>query len=244
MTTKQYSEYYLQRKSLPLAEKMIKGFHRRLLNLAMKKIPNLKQKSFFEVGVGWGHLAELCRADSIKFRGVELNQAQTDKLRSLGYDVDCAQVPPFPKGEGADVIWLSHLLEHMDGFTQARELLLAANEKLKAGGYIVIISPDINSWKEAFWEVDWSHGYPTSVQRISQLLGDTGFKIHYATTITTTLSASFLTLLLDLVYRLLPINLLDALSVRLTGKKLFFGYMATFGWRQAFVIGKKNDQTV
>jgi SAM-dependent methyltransferase len=239
MTSEQYSEYYLSRKSLPIAEKMIKAFHRRLFQLAVRQIPGLRQKKFFEVGVGWGHLAAVCRAEAVDYSGVELNQAQADHLKSLGYNVACAHVPPFPGGEAVDVIWLSHLLEHMDGFAAARELLLAAHKKLNKGGYLVIISPDINSWKEAFWEVDWSHGYPTSVQRISQLLQDTGFKIHFATTITTTLPASFVTLLLDLVYRCLPINLLDALAVRLTGKKLFFSYMSLFGWRQAYVIGEK-----
>ncbi len=235
-----YSEYFATRQPLAAGERLIRLYHRVLFRLAARRIPGFRSQRVLEAGPGFGYFAEICRAEGMVYSGVEQNRRQAASLSAAGFDVAVAALPPFPAGKPADLIWLSHVLEHADGFNQARELLLAAGDRLEPRGRVVIVSPDIKSYKEEFWNTDWSHGYPTGLKRVGQLLNETGFEVEYATLLTAGFTNPLLVALCDFFFRWLPVGLLDAAAQRLTGRTLFFSFMTIFGWRQVFLIGRKK----
>jgi hypothetical protein len=139
------------------------------------------------------------------------------------------------------VLQLSHVLEHSLTWLAAREMISTSKELLTENGFLVVVGPDALSWKKEFWNVDWSHGYPTTVRNVSQLFNDVGlFQIsanHHR-------NGSF-NLLVQVIFALLskiPHRIVDRVltpSRSKIGDGFLYSWKAIFGWRQILVIGRK-----
>ena len=232
-----YTEYYQSRKPIPFGDFLIKKLHKKFFDIAMKNIPNFQNLSLLELGTGWGYFAEICKKGGIKYQGIELNGDQVLNLQNQGFNVLNTHVPPFPDGEDIDVIWISHVLEHANGYEHARDMLISAKERLNKG-YVVVIAPDYIKWKWNFWDGDWSHGFPTTKRRVTQLLNETGFNVIYSTYITGNQHSPLAVLFLDFFFSIVPVDFIDLILKKLTGKTLCFSFMTVFGWRQIYLIGQ------
>ena len=236
-----YSEYFMNRKPSPFSEKSIRFWHKRMLMIAAKWIPALHTKSILEIGVGHGFFAEVCQQKQITYQGLEMNAEQADLLKASGHDIIAVMVPPIPAGEAVQVIWLSHILEHAPSYVIAKEMLLACHERLDPEGYVVIIAPDCLHWKERFWSCDWSHGFPTSLTRVEQLLHETNFSVHRSMYHTLSLTNPVAAWSISTFFRwCLPVEILDYFFQRYTGHRFCQAFMGVFGLRQIYLIGKKR----
>jgi SAM-dependent methyltransferase len=235
----EYAEYYESRVPTGFGRKVLGLWHRRMHDVVSALLGGFGKRLVLEVGAGWGFFGNACRLRGVAYRGLEMNATQAERLRKDGLQVDAGAIPPFPAGVSADVIWLSHVLEHASGYPQAIEMMRACLQTLTPGGHVVVIGPDLLSWRESFWDVDWSHGFPTTAQRVEQLLRDVGFvevvRRHHTATFTQPAVAWVLAALFSLV----PYRLFDAVLERLTGRTFCQSFMAVFGWRQILVIGRK-----
>jgi hypothetical protein len=234
-----YKEFFVNRKPSSFGIPLVSQWHKRMLVIASKYIPNLYNKTILEIGAGHGFFAEQCKHNHITYYGHEMNTHQATHLQQAGYAITQATIPPIPTGHPVQVIWLSHVLEHAATFLEARGMLEACYNRLEPTGYIVIIAPDLFSWKSFFWSVDWSHGFPTTLARVEQLLNEVGFTIHRSMHHTCTMTNSCLAYLLSFLFSLFPTKILDHISATLIGKRLASNFMAVFGLRQIFIIGKK-----
>jgi len=236
-----YSEYYKTRKPSLFSQGAIRLWHQRMLTIAKKWIPELTQKSILEIGVGHGFFAEVCQQQKITYQGLEMNKEQADSLKAAGHNITPATIPPIPAGETAHVIWMSHILEHATTYTQAKDMLLACHERLDTDGYVVIIAPDLYHWKERFWSWDWSHGFPTTVSRVEQLLHETNFSVHCSMHHTFSITHPAAAWFISTFFRFcLPVGLIDYFFQRYTGHRFCQAFMSVFGLRQIYLIGKKN----
>jgi hypothetical protein len=236
-----YDEYYITRKPTFGGMRALAFWNSRMLQIATRVIPGLAQKTLLEIGPGHGLLADACKRSHIDYYGLEMNETQAQALTLQGHNVAAATVPPIPKGGPTQVIWLSHMLEHANSYSEAKTIIQACYDRLDPAGFVVIIGPDILHWREEFWSIDWSHGFPTTINRVEQLLNETGFKIfrsmHHTFTVTNPLVAWFLSWMFR---ALLPINLLDFCCKKFTGRQYAHAFMSVFGWRQIFVVGSKG----
>jgi hypothetical protein len=236
-----YAEYYTSRKPSKLGERVIGYWHKRMLVIADRFIPDLSDKVLLEIGSGHGFFADACQQKKLAYYGLEMNVEQANLLCLAGHQVLPATIPPIPAGEPVQVIWLSHVLEHASSYVEAKQMLMACHDRLDAGGYVTIIAPDIHHWKEEFWSVDWSHGFPTSLNRVEQILSETGFSIHRAMHHTFTVTNPLGAWSISMLFRwCLPVNLLDYFSAKVTGRRFFHAFMSVFGLRQIYVIGRKG----
>ncbi len=211
-----------------------------MLDRAEKVIPAMRGGALLELGPGLGTFGEICQSRGYSYSGVEMNEGQALRLRARGLEVIAGSIPPIPDGGPVQIIWMSHFLEHAATFLEARQMMEEAYRRLEEGGYVVIISPDCHSWKTHFYDVDWSHGYPTALKRTEQLLRETGFSIFYSRHHTATCFHPVGVFFLTGVFRLLPVNLLDGLVENFTGRPLVRAFMILLGWRQIFVVGRKT----
>jgi hypothetical protein len=236
-----YEEYFTSRKPTREGMRALAFWHNRMLKIAERHIPGMLTKTLLEVGAGHGLLADACQQQQIVYHGLEMNVEQAQLLQHAGHNVLPAIIPPIPAGEPVQLIWLSHVLEHAADYKEAKAMLSACHERLDANGYVVIIAPDIHHWREEFWSIDWSHGFPTSVNRVEQLLSETGFAIHKSMHHTFTVTNSFAAWLLSWSFRIfVPINLLDYFFKKWTGRQFAHAFMSVFGFRQIYVIGTKK----
>ncbi len=232
-----YGEYY-DRQIKP--NKVCEFYHRNLFRIISKRIPGFSDLSILEIGAGFGYLAKICKEKDIAYQGIEGNPAQSEHLKKSGYDVICDFIPPLPETRPCDVIYLSFVLEHADGWKSARELMLAINERLKAGKHIVIICPDVKDYKMHFWDCDWSHGYPTSLKRVKQLMTETGYEVSFGRHFTGGFINPLMVFLLTGLFKLIPVRILDYFSEKIAGTPLAYRFMVSFGWRQIILIGRKS----
>ena len=236
-----YDEYYTTRKPSPAGMRALAFWHSRMLQIARRVIPGLASKTFLEIGPGHGLLAHACQRSQIEYYGLEMNENQAKALTLQGHNVVASTVPPIPQGEPVQVIWLSHMLEHANTFSEAKTIIQACYDRLDPQGYVVIIAPDIKHWGEEFWSMDWSHGFPTTVNRVEQLLNDSGFKISRSMHHTCTFTNPFLAWSLSWMFRIfMPINLLDFCFLKFVGRQYAHAFMSVFCWRQIFVVGCKS----
>jgi SAM-dependent methyltransferase len=99
-------------------------------------------------------------------------------LREKGVTVREACAPPLlePDCSQQAVIAL-HVLEHVRDGNEALHFFAEASRVLAPGGIFFVISPDYNDMGKLFFDVDYTHGYVTTPNRLSQLARDAGFVI-------------------------------------------------------------------
>lgn len=237
----EYVEYFTSRKPAQCNRRFLKWWHKRMLKIAAQYIPGFCEKTILEIGAGHGFIADICYQNQIAYLGHEMNTAQALELSNLGYRVTPATIPPIPSGPSTQVVWLSHILEHAVTYREAKEMLHACYDRLDPDGYIVIIAPDVLHWKGAFWSVDWSHGFPTSLNRVEQLLSETKFIVHKSMHHTFTQTQPLLAWSLSWLFRIfLPVYFLDFFLHKLFKRKLCQSFMSVFGLRQIYLIGRKK----
>lgn len=76
-----------------------------------------------------------------------------------------------------DVVFLSNFLEHLNNKDDVVELLRRVNKLLKKGGKIILLQPNIDLVKEAYWDfID--HKVALNTKSIKEALIISGFKIN------------------------------------------------------------------
>ncbi len=237
----EYAEYYEQRRPIALGERLVAWWHRRMLRVVSRLAGGAGGLSpLLEVGAGWGHFAEACKEAGVSYAGVEMNAAQAARLRERGFDVVAATMPPAPPGPPVAAVWMSHVLEHARDPGEALAMVRAAASRLAPGGRLVVIGPDVAFWREHFFAIDWSHGYPTERRRVAQLLAEAGLDVEAAHGHVAGTASRWLVPVAGGLFALVPVRLADALLEAVTGRPLASSLMSVVGWRQLLVVGRKR----
>jgi SAM-dependent methyltransferase len=240
MSDELYSNY-VNREPLPRNAAFIARWHKRLLmhSVALNGLP----RRVLEIGPGHGYFASACREQGLDYTYCDTSPSVHRKMNELGFSGQLGllhelEVPT----QRFDLIWMSHVLEHSPTWLDARSLVDEAKNRLAPGGSLVVISPDILSWRREFWNVDWSHGYPTSLRNVSQLMDDVGLDVvdgrHHRNASFFKLTRAVFWLLTSIPHRLVD-RLLTPERFHL-GDGMCYSWKAVFGWRQIFVVGRQR----
>jgi len=151
-----------------------------LLNV-IKKYSQNEHIKILEIGPGLGFFAENCKRIGFNYFAIEANHIMVNELEGKGIDIVQGYVPPIPGDDKYNVIFMNQVLEHMKCRDQAIELINSCKDHLLDDGLLVISSPDIEFQKEDFFNVDYTHDYPTSKRRLEQIFIDNNLEIKYST---------------------------------------------------------------
>lgn len=136
----------------------------------------LSGKKFLEVGPGAGLIADLVVQENGEYRGIEGTNHLASTLRERGFNITEGYCPPIPFEENSfDIVFSSHVLEHMSGPQDAYEFFAECRRVLKPDGQLITIAPDASRMGKFFWDCDYTHVFPVTGRRLSQLLTDAGF---------------------------------------------------------------------
>jgi len=238
-----YSDYEA-RKPHKRLEFLIYAWHDRLLWWASNAASISPNSRILEIGPGHGFFARQCIKKGYRYQAIDTSPAVVETLRADGIMVELTDLEKWSNSEKYDVVWLSHVLEHMQNWAMARDLILSVTQKLTQDGIVVVVSPDILSWKQHFWDVDWSHGYQTSIRSCVQLLNDVGFSVEVATHHRGAYTG-FIPRTLLAASSLLPHTLLDRVVTpkrAAKGDGFFYTWKVLFAWRQILIIGRNSPQ--
>jgi SAM-dependent methyltransferase len=241
-----YSEYIDNRKPNDFGNNMISRWHKRILMKVTKECGLNSGQRFLEIGPGHGQLAQHITAESHHYFFVDLSKSVYDQMLARGFEGFYGDISQLPLKK-YDVIWISHALEHCPDWLAARDTLMKASQMLNENGRLVVISPDILSWKFQFWNVDFSHGYPTSLRNVAQLMSDLGLEVktsrYHRGGRFNLIGRS-----LPAVITKIPHTLIDQILTpkrRMTSEGLFYSWKTVFGFRQILVVASpyKNLQS-
>ncbi|HON09871.1 MAG: class I SAM-dependent methyltransferase [Fibrobacter sp.] len=132
--------------------------------------------SVLEIGVGKGEFAQGVIRRNVEYTGYEPNGKMLESLLEKGINVKQVSVPPFPEEDNRfDGIMMIQVFEHMPTLQAAEEVLKESYRVLRDDGKIMIISPSYLAWKDDFFDLDFTHTFPTTANRLQQMLQDSGF---------------------------------------------------------------------
>jgi len=240
----QLYQNYMRRKPTGRGAVSITRLHKRLYETLLRSRWS-RPVSILEIGPGHSFFAEICVEAGHQYEFEDSSEAVTSDLLSrnfVGRLIDPQRLPVDPKD--FEVIWLSHVLEHCPTWHDARRMLGSLSQRLIEGGEIVVIGPDALSWRNNFWNSDFSHGYPTTLRNVAQLLDDIGLEVVFASTHR---GGFFRTSekMIFAILTLIPHRVFDKLlRVKRFGVSdgLVMSWKTMFGWRQIAVIGRRQGQ--
>lgn len=239
MSEELYSNY-ISREPHSRNVRFIEKWHGRLLRLALESTP--KPGRVLEVGPGHGYFAQICRAQGLEYVYCDTSPSVHRKMRDMGFTGELGLMTELADQLGTfDMVWMSHVLEHSPNWFEAREMVNCARRLLRDSGTLVVVSPDLLSWRHQFWNVDWSHGYPTTIRNVSQLLSDVGF-IKIEARYHRNGSFSILQRAAMVVFSLIPHRLVDRILTpgrHSIGDGMMYSWKVVFGWRQIMILARR-----
>ena len=129
-----------------------------------------------EIGPGKGTLAVMAVEAGWRYRAMEASALLIAQLRGLGLEVIEGWAPPIlAPAASCDVIYADQVLEHMSGIDAARQFVAEAHRVLRPGGVLFVVVPDYLAERGFFWDIDYTHNFPTTERRVKQLFYDGGF---------------------------------------------------------------------
>lgn len=163
----------------PLIQKLERYRQDRILRFIERRLARTSDVSALEVGIGIGLFARACQARGWGYTGIDRNAKMLEQL-GREFKVVEGEVPPAPAGipENAfDLAYSSFVFEHLAdgtaGFHFARELTRLA----RPGGLVVLVVPDALSLGLEFWNLDYTHRYPTAERNVTQILLECGLRV-------------------------------------------------------------------
>lgn len=139
-------------------------------------LPYVRGKKVLDLGCGEGRCLEYFGDGSIGIdvAGPNLKSCGEKGLKVIEWDLD--KELPF-SGEKFEVVFLSHVIEHLDAPIQ---ILRESDRVLEPGGLIIIGVPNIGGFArilgDHYFNDHEGHLYALSLQNIKVLLGKTGFR--------------------------------------------------------------------
>lgn len=151
----------------------------RILDWIQACLPAGEAVRALEVGIGIGLFARACQRRGWAYTGVDRNEKMALEL-GKELPVCIGEVPPLPETlePGTfDLAYSSFVFEHLRDGTHGFEFARELGRALKPGGVLTLVVPDALSLGLEFWNLDYTHRYPTAQRNVSQILLECGVRI-------------------------------------------------------------------
>lgn len=128
-----------------------------------------------DLGAGWGEFIRTI--DAGRKLAMDLNPDMPARV-GRGVEIlrqDCSRPWPLAEG-GLDVVFTSNFFEHLPDKDSLRRTLEEAHRRLKPGGRIICLGPNIRFLPGAYWDF-WDHFLPLTDRSLVEGLRLAGFEI-------------------------------------------------------------------
>lgn len=239
-----YNEY-LERVNWGPSERM----HRWVARRTMKEFLRVEGLSasdlnLMEIGTGSGRIASASQQLGFaSYLGIEPTRDLAMFAReTMGLDILEESLPNLTNigNDSHDIVVSLHVLEHAASYADARDWCAEMLRVVRPGGYVLVVTPDLHDWKTFFWSADWSHGWPTTPQRISQVFNDLDAPICFSGSLHIGSLRLFPAVVAHALSFLIPTRLVDAITFRIVGRPLGSGFKQGLLWGMSFVVVTKR----
>ncbi|OGG21602.1 hypothetical protein A3B48_04805 [Candidatus Gottesmanbacteria bacterium RIFCSPLOWO2_01_FULL_40_10] len=162
----------------PFIRKLLITFNYEVLSHLLSFFPEEKQINLLELGPGKGYFYQATKKwrKRISYSAFDRNDLI---LKSLNISsIHKGEAPDLPKFNNKfDIIFASYLIEHLKDGEEVYELIRNCKKNLSSGGLIVFLAPDALSLKMEFWNMDYTHSFPTTRRNVAMAFYDNGLNL-------------------------------------------------------------------
>ncbi len=140
-----------------------------------------------------------------------------------------------------------HVIEHAPTYLDARSWIAEMVRVTKPGGYVLVAAPDIRDYGNYFYDSDWSHGYPTTPARITQIFYDLGVDLKFSGSMHLGSTSKIAAVLAHIINFIIPTRLIDQITSLIVKRPLATGLKIALVWGLSMVIvqkPKKSDSQI
>ena len=175
------------------------------------------------------------------YLGIEPNPKLAKFSRTLGFEVLEQELPSLSKNfdNKFDRVLSLHVIEHAPTYLDARSWIAEMVRVTKPGGYVLVAAPDIRDYGNYFYDSDWSHGYPTTPARISQIFNDLGVDLKYSGCMHLGSTLKIAAVLAQIINFVIPTRLIDYITSLIVKRPLATGLKIALIWGLTIVVAQK-----
>jgi SAM-dependent methyltransferase len=212
----------------------------------------LNGKQLIEVGCGSGRLLPIAIDMGLHYSTFEPTESMRKAVRDTAsrnsipresFEVINESLPEIPLKyfDKFDFGVAMHVIEHAPNQYEAYQWIKSISRCINLGGYFLIVTPYYPDYSWRFYDVDWSHGFPTTVNNLVEILEDLSLEVKYAKTIRGWTSSSIVGAAYSVFLKISPTGFLDFLCEKLFHQKLLYsGLLAGFVRRNTFIVVQKT----
>lgn len=128
-----------------------------------------------EVGPGKGYFYQaVSKTENVSYVACDRNSSFHQSFPEAEFY--SATAPFFPQNIGKfDIIYAAYVVEHLSDGLVVSEFLHGCLEYLNPGGIVVVTCPNALAQKFEFWNMDYTHRYPTTARNMRMAFLDAGF---------------------------------------------------------------------
>lgn len=171
-------DIFFQNEHSGAAQRFLLWLNRSLFVFLRKKIDPVSQRSLriLEIGPGKGYFyRSLLSEKEISYVACDRNTSFQRAFPKATFYT--ATLPSFPEGIGTfDIIYAGYVVEHLRDGLVISDFLKGCKEHLNPGGMLVITCPNALLQGMEFWNMDFTHCYPTTARNMSMAFQDAGFE--------------------------------------------------------------------
>ncbi|OGG03872.1 hypothetical protein A2W14_05015 [Candidatus Gottesmanbacteria bacterium RBG_16_37_8] len=148
-------------------------YNQNILFHLLSFFPDRKQINLLELGPGKGYFYEACQKwdKKISYHAFDRNDLILKSLNIKSvFKGKAPNLPLFKKK--FDIIFSAYLIEHLKSGEEVFELIRKCKKNLSPGGLIVFLAPDALSLKMEFWNMDYTHSFPTTKRNVAMAFYD------------------------------------------------------------------------
>lgn len=165
-------------------ERLTIGFNKNILKYILQnRKKTQKSVRVLEIGVGKGYFAKACHeyaeefSISLIYDAFDRNEAMLRNVKNINKKTD-TYVGELPKisitKKKYDIVYCAFVVEHLNSGVEVYDLITNVKKLLAPGGMIVFLTPDSMSQKFEFFNIDYTHHYPTTSRNVMMAFNDAG----------------------------------------------------------------------
>lgn len=157
------------------AERLLEWCNRTLLSFLRRQVSSEGSIRILEIGPGKGYFYRACHSlQDIAYVATDRNNSFQVNFPEVEFHQ--GSVPPLPATIGTfDIIYAAYVVEHLADGLAISEFAKNCAEHLREGGVLVVTCPDALRQRFEFFNMDYTHRYPTTERNVTMALLDSGF---------------------------------------------------------------------
>jgi Methyltransferase domain len=171
-----YYDIFYKNEHSPLMGRIMLSLNRSLLTFLLARAGKQGELSVLEIGPGKGYFYRACAdVQRVCYSAVDRNWLMLSQLGIQNvYEAECPQLPDFPSK--FDIIYAAFVIEHLKSGQEIYSLIYNCQKNLAPGGMIVFQCPDVLGQKGEFWNMDYTHLYPTTKRNVAMAFYENGIQ--------------------------------------------------------------------